>query len=110
MIWLPRRPAPPRKFLMKALLAVAPRALFPLSMLALLGGCAGLPWLQAGVHAETACTALMAPVLGWSDEQQRKEIEHYLARVEAERASQQQPDDETADSARMGAPEIVPLA
>jgi hypothetical protein len=27
-----------------------------------------------------------------------------------ERASQQQPDDETADSARMGAPEIVPLA
>jgi len=63
-----------------------------------------------GVSAALPTASLMAPVLGWSDEQLRKEIEHYLARVEAERASQQQPDDETADSARMGAPEIVPLA
>jgi len=63
-----------------------------------------------GVSAASPAASLMAPVLGWSDEQQRKEIEHYLARVEAERASQEQPDDETADSARMGAPEIVPLA
>jgi len=63
-----------------------------------------------GVSAAIPTASLMAPLLGWSDEQQGKEIEHYLARVEAERASQQQPDDETADSARMGAPEIVPLA
>jgi len=63
-----------------------------------------------GVSAAIPAASLMASVLGWSDEQQGKEIEHYLARVEAERASQQQPDDETADSARMGAPEIVPLA
>jgi glycerol-3-phosphate dehydrogenase len=63
-----------------------------------------------GVSAAIPAAVLMASVLGWSDEQQRKEIEHYLARVAAERASQQQPDDETADSARMGAPEIVPLA
>ena len=63
-----------------------------------------------GVSAAGPVASLMAPVLAWSDEQQRKEIEHYLARVQAERASQQQPDDETADSARMGAPEIVPLA
>jgi glycerol-3-phosphate dehydrogenase len=63
-----------------------------------------------GVSSADPVAHLMAPVLGWSDEQRRKEIEHYLARVEAERASQQQPDDETADSARMGAPEIVPLA
>jgi glycerol-3-phosphate dehydrogenase len=63
-----------------------------------------------GVSAAIPAAVLMAPVLGWSDEQRRKEVEHYLARVEAERASQQQPDDETADSARMGAPEIVPLA
>jgi len=63
-----------------------------------------------GVSAALPVASLMAPILGWSDEQQRKEVEHYLARVEAERASQQQPDDETADSARMGAPEIVPLA
>jgi len=63
-----------------------------------------------GISAAAPVADLMAPILGWSDEQQRKEIEHYLARVEAERTSQQQPDDETADSARMGAPEIVPLA
>jgi glycerol-3-phosphate dehydrogenase len=37
-------------------------------------------------------------------------VQHYQARVEAERASQQQPDDESADAARVGAPEIVPLA
>ncbi|HEX8972273.1 glycerol-3-phosphate dehydrogenase/oxidase [Oryzihumus sp.] len=63
-----------------------------------------------GVSAAATVAALMAPVLGWSAEQQRKEVEHYLARVEAERASQEQPDDETADSARLGAPEIVPLS
>jgi glycerol-3-phosphate dehydrogenase len=63
-----------------------------------------------GISAAAPAAYLMAPILGWSQEQRRKEIEHYLARVEAERASQQQPDDETADSARMGAPEIVPLA
>jgi glycerol-3-phosphate dehydrogenase len=37
-------------------------------------------------------------------------VSHYLARVEAERTSQQQADDATADAARLGAPEIVPLA
>ena len=52
----------------------------------------------------------MAPVLGWSAAQIAREVEHYLARVEAERLSQQQPDDQTADAARLGAPEIVPLA
>jgi glycerol-3-phosphate dehydrogenase len=29
--------------------------------------------------------------------------------VDAERQSQMMPDDETADSARMGAPEVVPV-
>jgi glycerol-3-phosphate dehydrogenase len=63
-----------------------------------------------GVGAAPVAAELMAGVLGWSREQQAKEVEHYLARVEAERLSQEQPDDETADSARLGAPEIVPLA
>jgi glycerol-3-phosphate dehydrogenase len=63
-----------------------------------------------GVGAAPVAAQLMAVVLGWSHEQRDKEVEHYLARVEAERLSQQQPDDETADSARLGAPEIVPLA
>jgi glycerol-3-phosphate dehydrogenase len=63
-----------------------------------------------GVSAAGPAAALMAGVLGWSVEQQAREVEHYLARVEAERASQQQPDDESADSARMRASEIVPLS
>jgi glycerol-3-phosphate dehydrogenase len=36
-------------------------------------------------------------------------VEHYLARVAAERESQAQPDDATADAARLGAADIVPL-
>jgi glycerol-3-phosphate dehydrogenase len=60
-----------------------------------------------GVADEVA--RLVAPVLGWSDEQVQREVEHYVKRVEAERESQRMPDDETADAARMGAPEIVPV-
>jgi len=63
-----------------------------------------------GVRAAPHVARLMAAVLGWSPQQEAREVEHYEARVAAERASQEQPDDETADSARMGAPEIVPLA
>ena len=63
-----------------------------------------------GVTAAPHAARLMAGVLGWSQEQTEREIVHYLARVEAERASQAQPDDESADAARVGAPEIVPLA
>jgi glycerol-3-phosphate dehydrogenase len=62
-----------------------------------------------GVSSAPHAASLMAGVLGWSEEQTAKEISHYLARVEAERISQQQPTDETADSARLGAPEIVPV-
>jgi len=63
-----------------------------------------------GVSTAPHAAALMAGVLGWSDEQVEREVAHYLARVEAERASQEQSDDETADAVRVGAPEIVPLA
>jgi len=63
-----------------------------------------------GLAAAPAVATLMAEVLGWSRAQVRKEVAHYVARVQAERLSQEQPDDQTADSARLGAPEIVPLA
>jgi glycerol-3-phosphate dehydrogenase len=53
---------------------------------------------------------LMADVLGWSKEQVDVEVEHYRQRVAAERESQQMPDDETADAARLGAPDVVPLS
>ena len=45
----------------------------------------------------------MGEVLGWTDAQREREVDHYLKRVEAERESQTMPDDETADAARMGA-------
>jgi glycerol-3-phosphate dehydrogenase len=63
-----------------------------------------------GVSTAPHAARLMGGVLGWSQEQLEREVQHYLARVEAERASQAQPDDESADAARVGAPEIVPLS
>jgi glycerol-3-phosphate dehydrogenase len=62
-----------------------------------------------GVGAAQEVARLVAPILDWSDEQVDREVEHYRKRVEAERESQRMPDDETADAARMGAPEIVPV-
>lgn len=53
---------------------------------------------------------LMAERLGWTEEQRQREVDHYLKRVDAERQSQSMPDDETADAARMGAPDVVPVA
>jgi glycerol-3-phosphate dehydrogenase len=62
-----------------------------------------------GVSAAPVVARLMGGILGWSQEQQQNEVAHYLARVEAERLSQQQPDDKTADAARLGVQDIVPL-
>ena len=53
---------------------------------------------------------LMSGPLGWNDEQREREVEHYQQRVAAERESQEMPDDQTADAARMGAPDVVPVA
>jgi glycerol-3-phosphate dehydrogenase len=60
-----------------------------------------------GVGAAEAAARLMAPVLGWDEEQIDREVVYYLRRVESERASQDQPDDESADKVRLEAPEIV---
>jgi glycerol-3-phosphate dehydrogenase len=49
---------------------------------------------------------LIAPVLGWKGEDVEREVEHYRLRVKAERDSQAQPDDRTADAARLGAPDV----
>lgn len=62
-----------------------------------------------GVSAAPVVAKLMGEILGWSDAQRESEVKHYLARVEAERLSQQQPDDESADAARLGVEDIVPL-
>ncbi|GAA4594004.1 glycerol-3-phosphate dehydrogenase [Actinoplanes octamycinicus] len=53
---------------------------------------------------------VMGQVLGWDDTVRTREVEHYLARVTAERESQTKPDDRTADAARVGAPDVRGLA
>lgn len=62
-----------------------------------------------GTVAMRPVAALMAEVLGWDDATIAREIEHYEARVRAERESQTQPDDHTADAARLGAPDVRTL-
>ena len=59
-----------------------------------------------GLAAAEEVAVLVGPVLGWEDDQQKAEVEHYRARVAAELDSQQQPDDRTADAARLGAPDV----
>ncbi len=59
-----------------------------------------------GVSAAPVAARLMAEVLGWSDAHRDDEVAKYLARVEAEVASQQELTDEAADRVRLRAPEI----
>ncbi|HEY3004245.1 MAG TPA: glycerol-3-phosphate dehydrogenase/oxidase [Kribbellaceae bacterium] len=59
-----------------------------------------------GLSAAEPVARLVAPILRWDDSTVDRELEHYRARVAAERDSQQQPDDHTADAARLGAPDL----
>jgi glycerol-3-phosphate dehydrogenase len=59
-----------------------------------------------GVESAPEVAALMAEALGWDAERVAREVEHYTARVAAERESQRMPDDRTADAARLGAPDV----
>lgn len=61
-----------------------------------------------GVDTARAAAELMAPVLGWDADTVDREIAVYTARVEAERDSQNQPDDNAADASRSAAPEARP--
>lgn len=59
-----------------------------------------------GIDAARPAARIMAEVLGWDQATHDRELAHYAARVRAERDSQSQPDDHTADAARMGAPDV----
>lgn len=59
-----------------------------------------------GVTAAPVAACLMGEALGWDSARIDREVEHYLRRVEAEIASQQQPDDASADRVRLQAPDI----
>ena len=63
-----------------------------------------------GVDVAEEVADLMSGVLGWTADQRANEVDHYLKRVEAERESQTKPDDKTADAARMGAGDVVPIS
>jgi glycerol-3-phosphate dehydrogenase len=58
-----------------------------------------------GVDCAREVAEIVAPVLGWDDADIQREVDTYVARVDAEVRSQQQPDDESADALRQAAPE-----
>jgi len=60
-----------------------------------------------GASAAPAVADLMAAELGWSRRRTREEVEHYLARLEAERRSQQMATDAEADEARISVTDLV---
>jgi glycerol-3-phosphate dehydrogenase len=59
-----------------------------------------------GEAAAREVADLVAPLLGWDAAHADREVEHYRLRVRAERESQEQIDDRTADAARLGAPDV----
>lgn len=60
-----------------------------------------------GVAAASEVAELVGPVLNWSRTEATHEIEHYAVQVAAaERDSQHQLDDSSADAARLGAPDV----
>jgi glycerol-3-phosphate dehydrogenase len=59
-----------------------------------------------GLAAAPEVATLIAPILGWGPADVDREVEHYQKRVAAERESQDQPDDLSADAARLGAPDV----
>src|SRR5450759_139369 len=63
-----------------------------------------------GEAAAAEVADMIAPLLGWTPEQTGLEVDHYRLRVKAERESQEQYDDQTADAARLGAPDVRPGA
>ncbi|MEU1548398.1 glycerol-3-phosphate dehydrogenase/oxidase [Nocardia sp. NPDC005745] len=61
-----------------------------------------------GANCAEQVAQLIAPILGWDDEEIDREVQTYQARVDAEVHSQNQPDDASADALRIAAPEPRP--
>jgi glycerol-3-phosphate dehydrogenase len=62
--------------------------------------------VHRGVESAEDTARLMGAVLGWDAARRAREIDNYVARVDAERESQRMPDDLTAEAARLGAPDV----
>ncbi|KJR06201.1 glycerol-3-phosphate dehydrogenase/oxidase [Gordonia sihwensis] len=64
-----------------------------------------IEYSHRGVDCAQEVAELIAPVLGWDETRVATEVATYKARVDAEIASQRQPDDASADALRAAAPE-----
>ncbi|MFC3999834.1 glycerol-3-phosphate dehydrogenase/oxidase [Nocardiopsis sediminis] len=62
-----------------------------------------------GIAVAEEAAELMAGPLGWGADQIEREVEYYRKRIEAERAAQEQDNDNEADAVQHGAPDIVPV-
>ncbi len=60
-----------------------------------------------GLEASEPAARLIAEPLGWDEETIAREIELYRERVDAERRSQEQPDDDAADTERLSVPDVL---
>jgi glycerol-3-phosphate dehydrogenase len=60
-----------------------------------------------GVAAAPKVADLMADVLGWDAAEKKREVDAYVGRVAAERKSQTEPDDDTAEAARLDTLDIA---
>ncbi len=65
----------------------------------------GIEYPHRGVDCAREVAEIVAPVLGWAEADIQREVDTYIAGVDAEVRSQQQPDDESADALRQAAPE-----
>ncbi|MGI8434086.1 MAG: glycerol-3-phosphate dehydrogenase/oxidase [Nocardioidaceae bacterium] len=63
-----------------------------------------------GTKCAESVARLVGPVLGWDEARMVNEVEAYSARVEAERRSQLETDDQAADAARIAAPDTRAVA
>jgi glycerol-3-phosphate dehydrogenase len=63
-----------------------------------------------GVLSAEPVARAVAPVLGWDEERIANEVASYAARVEAERLSQTEASDQTADAVRVAAPDTRRVA
>jgi glycerol-3-phosphate dehydrogenase len=68
-----------------------------------------IEYAHRGTESMQRVAEIMAPVLGWTEAQLAHEVEIYQARVDAERRSQTEPDDASAEKVRLEAPEVRDL-
>jgi glycerol-3-phosphate dehydrogenase len=65
-----------------------------------------IEYAHRGTETAPRVAEILAGVLGWTPQQQQVEVASYAARVAAERQSQDEPDDVSADQVRLTAPEV----